>query len=143
MMMKITLFLPVLILLHSCGQETITGKEENQTVQIEAEKMDAKFVDYLSEYQMNTENKVLFERIGNTTYWVTSIHGAGTQQEYYWENKQNRLTPKFTIEYGGMDWDAPLDFTLISIENKDTLRGKASVNEITVIKKSYIEKNEK
>lgn len=141
--MKITFFLPILTLLFACGEDAVSSTKENQTVQIEAEKIDRSFIDYLSEYQMNTENKVVFERIGNTTYWVTSIHGAGTQQEYYWENKMNRLTPKFTIEYGGMDWDAPLDFTLISIENKDTLTGKATLDEITLLKKSYIEKNEK
>ena len=96
--------------LKTTNNDTFSSSNENEYIQ------------YLKEFE-NRNEEIILKRIDNETFWVTSYYGAGTKQEYYWKNINNKLVPKFIFEYGGMNWEEPLEYTFISIEKKDTISG--------------------
>ncbi len=111
--------------LKTINIDTISSSDEN------------KYIEYLKEFETRND-EIVFKTIENETFWVTSYHSAGTNQEYYWKNINNKLVPKFVFEYGGMNWQEPLEYTFISIEKKDTISGVETEKNIELKKEEYI-----
>ncbi len=111
--------------LNTIENETVSSLDEN------------KYIEYLKEFE-TLNDEIVIEKIENQIFWVTSYHGAGTVQEYYWKNINNKLVPKFIFEYGGINWDEPINYTFISIEKNDTISGADNEKNIEHKKKEFI-----
>lgn len=116
--------------LKTINSNTISSSDEN------------KYIEYLKEFE-NRNDEIMLKKIENETFWVTSYIGAGTKQEFYWKNINNKLEPKFIFEYGGINWDEPLEFTFISIEKRDTISGGDFEKNIEFKKEEFIKSHRK
>jgi hypothetical protein len=109
--------------------------------------IDKKYIEYLKVYQdpndINAPHEIVFEQIGEKIYWVTYNHDAGTRQEYYWENQNNLITPKFIFEFGGENWEAELGYSFFDVKTSKTISGRALEEKIQQLKKDFIRQYEK
>lgn len=112
-----------------------------------ANSIDKKFIEYLKVYQdpndINAPHEIVFEQVDKKMYWVTYNHDAGTRQEYYWENQNNLIIPKFIFEYGGENWEAELDYSFFDVKTSKTISGRALEAQIQQLKKDFIRQYEK
>jgi hypothetical protein len=116
--------------LKTMNSDTISSSDEN------------KYIEYLKEFE-NRNDEIMLKKIENETFWVTSNIEAGTKQEFYWKNINNKLEPKFIFEYGGINWDEPLEYTFISIEKRDTISGDDIEKNIEFKKEEFIKSQRK
>lgn len=109
--------------------------------------IDKKFIEYLKVYQdpndINAPHEIVFEQVDKKMYWVTYNHDAGTRQEYYWENQNNLIIPKFIFEFGGENWEAELYYSFFDVKTSKTISGKALEAQIQQLKKDFIRQYEK
>jgi hypothetical protein len=109
--------------------------------------IDKKFIEYLKVYQdpndINAPHEIVFEQVDEKIYWITCIHDAGTRQEYYWENQNNLIKPKFIFEFGGENWDAELSYSFFDVKTSKTKSGRAFEEKIQQLKKDFIRQYEK
>lgn len=114
----------------------------NEKTSSEISEVPVEYINYLKEYQLSAlednSRDIQFKRIGSDIYWITNYHDAGSKQEMYWKNRDNLLIPEFIFEYGGENWNEQLHFTFISLQNNDTLVGKAYENEILTRKNDFV-----
>lgn len=120
-------------------------KDENSISNSPEEKnIDSKHIAYLREYEdpdASGTHEINFQKIGKNVFWVTHYHEAGTRQEYYWKNENNLLVPCFIFEYGGMDWNAGLDYYFEDIKTGKKKEGNATEADIIQLKENFIKEN--
>jgi hypothetical protein len=147
-----SIFLLIMITtIFSCknpkSNDLISGESKNTISNtLDNKKMDNKYIEYLQEYEdpdaIGT-HEINFQKIGRNVFWVTHYHGAGNRQEYFWKNTNNLLVPCFIFEYGGIDWDAGLEYYFTDVKTGKEKKGKATEVEIIKLKEKFIKENYK
>lgn len=139
----------VVTIIASCNNSknnNLTSKKTEATIPTipSDKKIDNKYISYLQEYEdpdASGTHEIDFQKIGKNVFWVTHYEGAGTRQEYYWKNTNNLLVPCFTFEYGGMDWDAGLDYSFEDVKTGKKKEGNATEADIIKLKEKFIKEN--
>lgn len=135
----VALSIMISILIIGCNgdsKEISSSKTENQN---DNNEIDNKYIEYLKNYESEGENEIKITKIKNTNYWITSMHGAGTHQEYYWVLEENKLIPVYIFEYGGMNDE--IEYEFLNIKNNKNQIGKSNWDDIESLKIRYIENN--
>lgn len=129
------------LIIISCKDVSSVNSISNDS---EDKKIDSKYIAYLQKYEdpdSQGSDKVNFQKIGKNVFWVTYYHEAGTKQEYYWKNVNNLLVPCFIFEYGGMDWNASLEYYFEDIKTGKKKEGSATEADIIKLKENFIKEN--
>lgn len=139
----------VVTIVASCidsKNESLTSKKKEKTISDSPKdkKIGSKHIAYLQEYEdpdTSGTHKIDFQKIGKNVFWVTHYEGAGTRQEYYWKNENNLLVPCFIFEYGGIDWNANLEYHFEDIKTGKKKEGSATEADIIQLKENFIKEN--
>lgn len=129
------------LIIISCKDVSTVNSISNNS---EDKKIDSKYITYLQEYEdpdSQGSHEIEFQKIGKNVFWVTYYHEAGTKQEYYWKNVNNLLVPCFIFEYGGMDWNASLEYYFEDIKTGKKKEGSAMEADILKLKEDFIKEN--
>lgn len=145
---KFSILIIIATIVASCNnsQSDSLNEKKEKTISTSPidKKIDSEYISYLQEYEdpdaLGT-HEINFQKIGKNVFWVTHYHGAGTRQEYYWKNVDNLLVPCFIFEYGGMDWEANLEYNFEDIKTGKKKEGSATEAEIINLKEKFIKEN--
>lgn len=146
---RFSILIIVAAIIASCNNsknDNLTSKKTKKTISNNPndKKIDDKHIAYLKEYEnpdASGTHEIEFKKIEKNVFWVTHYHGAGTRQEYYWKNVDNLLVPCFIFEYGGMDWEANLEYNFEDIKTGKKKEGSATEAEIINLKVKFIKEN--
>jgi hypothetical protein len=115
-----------------------TNKNGQAEAKINSYEIANKYIEYLNNYGLEGNPEVKFVTIEKINYWVTSHHGSGTHQEYFWVLNKNELIPMFIFEYGGINNE--LDYTFTNIKTNETINGKVIEENLEPLKINFINK---
>lgn len=146
---RFSILIMVVVIIASCNNsknENLVGKkaENKNSNNSNDRKIDTKHIDYLQEYENPDApgtHEIEFQKIGKNVFWITHYHQTGTRQEYYWKNTNNLLVPCFIFEYGGIDWNASLEYYFEDIKTGKKEKGNATEAEIIKLKENFIKEN--
>jgi hypothetical protein len=103
------------------------------------------YTDYLKSYEdLNPRgdfNSISFRKINGQVFWITSIQGAGSVQLYYWINENNLLIPQFNFNYGGINWEEPIEYSFLDINSSNTKIGNARQEDIDELIEVFVIEN--
>jgi hypothetical protein len=146
---RFSLLIMVVVITTSCNNsknDNLTSKKKEVTISNNTnnKKVGTKYITYLQKYEdpdSQGSHEIDFQKIGKNVFWVTHYHEAGTRQEYYWKNVNNLLVPCFIFEYGGMDWNASLEYYFEDIKTGKKKEGSATETDIIKLKENFIKEN--
>jgi hypothetical protein len=146
---RISILIIVVTIMASCNnskKDNLTNKKTEKIISNSPKdkKIDSKHITYLQEYEdpdASGTHEIEFKKIKKNVFWVTHYEGAGTRQEYYWKNVNNLLVPCFIFEYGGMDWEASLEYNFEDIKTGKKKEGSATEADIIRLKENFIKEN--
>ena len=146
---RISILIMVVTIMASCNnskKDNLTNKKAEKIISNSPidKKIDSKYIAYLQKYEdpeSQGSHEINFQKIDKNVFWVTYYHEAGTRQEYYWKNENNLLVPCFIFEYGGMDWEASLEYYFEDIKTGKKKDGSATEAEIIKLKGNFIKEN--